>query len=65
VQFVQMRGVPPQKAQQCLSDQSAIQRLVDMTNKAEPIGRSGDSILPDQRQSRPQCGELGRAGAQA
>jgi protein-disulfide isomerase len=34
IQFVQMRGVPAQKAQQCLSDQTAIQGLVDMTNKA-------------------------------
>ena len=33
VQFVQMRGVPEAKARQCLSDQAAIQRLVDMTNK--------------------------------
>jgi protein-disulfide isomerase len=34
VQFVQMRGIPAQKAQQCLSDQAAVQKLVDMTNKA-------------------------------
>lgn len=32
VQFVGMRGIPAEKAQQCLSDKAAIQQLVDMTN---------------------------------
>ena len=41
VQFVQMRGVPPQKVQQCLSDEAAIQRLVDMTNKANELQLPG------------------------
>ena len=32
VQFVGMRGIPAEKAQQCLADKAAIQQLVDMTN---------------------------------
>ncbi len=34
VQFVQMRGIPADKARQCLSNQAEIQRMVDMANKA-------------------------------
>lgn len=32
VQFVAMRGIPAAKAQQCLADKGAIQKLVDITN---------------------------------
>lgn len=41
VQFVQMRGLPAQKAQQCLSDEAAIQRLVEMTNKGNELQLPG------------------------
>jgi len=34
VDFVRVRGVPAQKAQSCLADQQALQRLVDMNSKA-------------------------------
>jgi protein-disulfide isomerase len=33
-QFVRVRGVPGEKAQACLADQAAIQKLVDMTSAA-------------------------------
>jgi protein-disulfide isomerase len=41
VQFAQMRGIPPEKAQQCLADQNEIQRLVDMTNQANQLQVQG------------------------
>ncbi|HZG46724.1 MAG TPA: thioredoxin domain-containing protein [Allosphingosinicella sp.] len=41
VQFVQMRGVPADKAQQCLSDQKAVEGLVQMTNKANEFQLPG------------------------
>lgn len=34
VDFVRVRGIPTQKAQACLADQQALQRLVDMTSQA-------------------------------
>ena len=34
VDFVRVRGVPAQKAQACLADQQALQKLVDMNSKA-------------------------------
>jgi len=34
VQFVRVRGIPAEKAQQCLSDQAEIERLVQMAQKA-------------------------------
>jgi protein-disulfide isomerase len=34
VDFVRVRGIPAQKAEACLADQQALQRLVDMNSKA-------------------------------
>jgi protein-disulfide isomerase len=34
VDFVRVRGIPAQKAEGCLADQQALQRLVDMNSKA-------------------------------
>jgi protein-disulfide isomerase len=41
VDFVRVRGVPAEKAQACLADQQALQRLVDMTNKANELQLPG------------------------
>lgn len=37
VQFVAMRGVPAEKANQCLADKAAIQKLVDITNSGNEL----------------------------
>jgi protein-disulfide isomerase len=34
VDFVRLRGIPTEKAQSCLADQAALQKLVDMNQKA-------------------------------